>query len=305
MPTANHSNKETGKEKRVNKFALILITIIDLFLFFGYIGDYNQGNIGFGFMLTVILTVIVSMAACYITYFRQKDSAAFKYISVTGYMAVYGLAVFGAQNDLVFVMAFPLTVIYILYYNFRLILVIAMVFGGINIIDIFYIAAILGHTHSGAPINSTSLLLQGASTVVYMLVLCGTTHISNDNNAKKIASINAEKEKSMELLNEVLHVAASVKQNCTKAADHISKLSQYVDSTVSELDGIAEGNSNNADSIEKQTVMTGNIQNMILETKQMSDEMLTVAKGSEAAVRNGQQTVDSLQAQADKTKEAN
>ncbi len=305
MPTANHSNKETGKEKRVNKFALILITIIDLFLFFGYIGDYNQGNIGFGFMLTVILTVIVSMAACYITYFRQKDSAAFKYISVAGYMAVYGLAVFGAQNDLVFVMAFPLTVIYILYYNFRLILVIAMVFGGINIIDIFYIAAILGHTHSGAPINSTSLLLQGASTVVYMLVLCGTTHISNDNNTKKIASINAEKEKSMELLNEVLHVAASVKQNCTKAADHISKLSQYVDSTVSELDGIAEGNSNNADSIEKQTVMTGNIQNMILETKQMSDEMLTVAKGSEAAVRNGQQTVDSLQAQADKTKEAN
>ena len=56
----------------------------------------------------------------------------------------------------------------------------------------------------------------------------------------------------------------SVKENCTGAAEHIRQLSQYVDATVSELDGIAEGNSNNAGSIEQQTVMTGNIQNMIL-----------------------------------------
>ena len=33
------AEKNFGKEKRVNKFVLIIITIIDLFLFFGYIGD--------------------------------------------------------------------------------------------------------------------------------------------------------------------------------------------------------------------------------------------------------------------------
>ena len=39
-----------GKEKRVNKFVLTIVTIIDMLLFFGYIGDYAQGNISFGFM---------------------------------------------------------------------------------------------------------------------------------------------------------------------------------------------------------------------------------------------------------------
>lgn len=299
------AQKKYGKEKRVNKFVLIIVTIIDMFLFFGYIGDYAQGNISFGFMLAVDLSVVFSMMACYAVYFYKKDSAAFQHVSVVGYMIVYSLAVFGAQNDLVFMMVFPLTVIYILYYDFKLILRIAVVFGAINVIDVFYIAAVLRHMHSGAALNSTSLLLQGASAVVYMIVLCGTTQISNDNNAKKIASINQEKEKSTTLLNEVLNIVASVKQNSAEAAEHIRQLSQCVDSTTSELNDIAEGNSNNAESIGKQTVMTGKIQDMILETKQMSDEMLMMAERSEGAVRDGQQTVDSLQAQAHRAKEAN
>lgn len=292
-------------EKRVNKFVLIIITIIDMFLFFGYIGDYAQGNISFGFMMAVDLSVIVSMIACYAIYFHKKDSAIFKHVSLIGYMVVYGLAVIGAQNDLVFVMVFPFTVIYILYYDMKLILRIAVVFGMINLLDVGYIAVLLRHMHSGAPLNSTSLLLQGASVVVYMIVLCGTTQISNDNNARKIASIDEEREKSNTLLQEVLEVAASVRQNSTEAAEHIRQLSQYVDATVSELDGIAQGNSNNAESIEKQTVMTGNIQHMILETKQMSDEMLSMAERSGQAVKDGKQTVDRLQSQAQRTREAN
>lgn len=297
--------KEYGKEKRVNKFVLAIVTIIDMLLFFGYIGDYAQGNISFGFMLSVDLSVIVSMIACYSVYFHKKDSTAFQHVSVIGYMVVYGLAVFGAQNDLVFMMVFPLTVIYILYYDLKLILRIAIVFGAINVVDVIYIVAVLGQMHSGAPINSTSLLLQGASAVVYMIVLCGTTHISNDNNARKIASINQEKERSTALLSEVLEVAACVRQNSAEAAEHIRQLSRDVDSTVSELGDIAEGNSSNAESIGRQTVMTGNIQSMILETKQMSDEMLAMAERSEGAVREGQQTVDRLQAQAHRTEEAN
>lgn len=299
------TEKNFGKEKRVNKFVLIIITIIDLFLFFGYIGDYAQGNISLGFMLAVDLAVVCSMIACYAIYFHQKDSRVFKDISLIGYMFVYGLAVFGAQNDLVFIMVFPLTVLYILYYDFKLILKIAVVFGMINIADIIYIVVGLKHMHSGVAINGISLLLQGASVVVYMIVLCGTTHISNDNNAQKIASLNQEKEKSNELLQEVLKIAVFVKMNSTEAAEHIRQLTEYVASTVSELSGIADGNSSNAESIQNQTVMTGNIQNMIIETKQMSDEMLVMAQQSEGAVKDGQQTVDRLQMQAQKSMEAN
>ncbi len=293
------------REKKVNKFVLIIVTVIDMFLFFGYINDYMQGNIGVGFMLTVDASVVVSMIACYAVYFKKKDSAAFKHVSVIGYMLVYGLAVFGAQNDLVFMMVFPLTVIYILYYDFKVVLRLSVVFGAINIVDVICLVAVLGHMHSGGPLNSTSLILQGASVVVYLIVLCGTTKISNENNAVKIAGLKEEQEKSAALLQEVLRVAVAVKQNSANAESHIRELSEYVASMASELSNIAEGNSNNAGSIEKQTVMTENIQNMIFETKQMSDEMLTLAEQSEEAVKDGQKSVDSLRKQAHTSKEAN
>ncbi len=296
---------EFKREKKVNRFVLIIVTVIDMFLFFGYINDYVQGNIGAGFMLAVNVSVVFSMIACYAVYFKKKDSAVFKHVSMIGYVVVYGLAVFGAQNDLVFMMVFPLTVIYILYYDFRVVLQIAVVFGAINVVDVICLVAVLGHMHSGVPLNSTSLILQGASVVVYLIVLCGTTKISNENNAAKIAGLKEEQEKSAALLDEVLRVAVAVKQNSANAETHIRDLSEYVASTAMELSNIAEGNNNNADSIEKQTVMTENIQNMIFETKRMSDEMLALAEQSEEAVRDGQKSVDSLKQQAHRSKEAN
>ena len=49
--------KKGGVEQSVNKF--IIVTVIDLFLFGGYINDFLQGNIGFGFMVAVVLAVLV------------------------------------------------------------------------------------------------------------------------------------------------------------------------------------------------------------------------------------------------------
>ncbi len=297
--------KVYNMQKSVNQFILTIITIMDLFLFFGYFNDYNKGNITLGFLLTVELIVLISMIVDYTFFFRQKDSSIFKHVSMIGYMVMYTIALLGAQNDLVFVMAFPLTVLYILYFDFKLILRIAVVYGVVNAIDIVYMVLVLKHLHSGAPINSTSLLLQGASMLMYLIVLCGTTKISNRNNDTKITSINEEKEHSTRLLEDVLQVVQAVKENSAQAEEYIRILSEDVSSTAQALSGISDGNSNNAESIEKQTVMTENIQEMIQNAKEMSDVMLRLAQQSREAVEGGQNSMDNLQNQSDQMKKAN
>ena len=297
--------KEYNREKSANQFVLMIMTVIDTFLFAGYINDYRQGNIGFQFMLSVVLTVVVTLGTSYAVFFRKKDTEKFKYVSVAGYMAVYALAVFGAKNDLVFVMVFPLTVIYILYYNYKVILGIALAFGAINMADLVYAVAILKHMHSGKEWDTASMLLQGASVLVYLAVLCGTTKLSNKNNDLRIASLNEEKEKSAGLLRDVLEVVSVVRQNSAQVEEYIQILGQNIASASSALGDISEGNSHNTENIGKQTVMTGNIQNMILETKQMSDEMLELSKQSANAVREGQNFAENLQRQSEKTREAN
>lgn len=44
-----------------------------MFMFVGYIGDYQKGNIGFTFLAMVIFTVAVSLASSIYTYFKKKD----------------------------------------------------------------------------------------------------------------------------------------------------------------------------------------------------------------------------------------
>lgn len=78
-----------------------------------------------------------------------------------------------------------------------------------------------------------------------------------------------------------------------------------IDNTAAALEDIAHGNANNTESIEKQTVMTENIQSMIRKTKEMSDEMLSLAKESEEAVNGGQESINNLQIQSKESQAAN
>lgn len=189
--------KQTMKEDtaiaKVNRFVLSIMTIIDLFLVFGYVGDYGRKIITLPFFMTVELIVIGSLIANFIIVKAKPE--LFKHTSMWCYMLVYAIAVLGAHNDAVYVMAFPITVLFVLYYNYKLVVEIAVGFGGINIIDIIYVVAVLGHMHSGDQINATALLLQGAGSVVFYIGLCGTTRISNHNNSQKLESIQAEQEK--------------------------------------------------------------------------------------------------------------
>lgn len=142
------TKKAYNRDKSVNQFLLIVITIMDLFLFFGYFSDYSKGNIGWGFLVAVELAVLFSMIADYAVFLKQKDSKIFKHVSVAGYMVAYTIALLGAQNDSVFAIVFPLTVIYILYFDYKLILRIAVVYSAVMAVDLVYIAAALKQRRS-------------------------------------------------------------------------------------------------------------------------------------------------------------
>lgn len=290
-------------EKRVNKFAVIIITIIDAFMIVGYLSDFRKGNIGLGFMIAVEAMLVVTLVLSYVA--RQVWPTRFKHISVVGYMLVYGLCVFGSHNDAVFAILFPIAVIYILYFDFGLILRMAVYFSVINVLDVLYAIVFLKHMHSGEALNSTTLLLQAASSIVFMFVLCGLTKISNYNNEQKLRSIGEQKERTDKLLQEVLQVVQTVKQNTAKADEYMSVLDTNVESTANALNDISQGNSSNCESIERQTNMTGQIQDLIQQTKDMSDRMLELSKESATAVEGGKQAAVSLHAQSDKTHAAN
>ena len=301
----NGLGKDYNLDKTVNTFTLVAVTVIDLLMFFGYISEYVRVQSRHLYYISVVVVLLITLILNYAVYFRKKDSKIFKNVSLTGYIIVYALCVLGASNDLIFCIAFPILVVYILYFDFSVILQGAIAFAAVNIVDLIRIVGFAKHLHSGAAIDSTSLLIQGACIIFYVVVICNCTKISNRNQAMQIDSINAEKEHAARLLEDVLQLAVKVKENSREASNFIQELGRDVDITTGAMEEIADGNNNNAQNIERQTVMTGNIQSMIEDTKRMSDEMLELSKQSNQAVEDGRISVRNLAENSHKTQEAN
>ncbi|MDE7422677.1 MAG: hypothetical protein K2N51_03145 [Lachnospiraceae bacterium] len=290
---------------RVNKFALTIITIIVSIITVGYLKDFADQNISLFFALSVVITAIVTLILDFIIYFKQKDGTLFKYVSILGFALMYCIVVFGAKNDLVFAIVFPITIIYLLYFDFKLIRNLSIGFSIINLIDIVYVTSILKQTHAGHEIITASILLQLAPVIVYLIVLCGTTKISNQNNESKLANIQDEKEKTSNLLKDILQIVDTVKENSTKVNEQIEGLGDNIEHTSLALTNISNGNQDNAANIEKQTIMTANIQDMILVTKDMTNDMIQLAQESETAVKDGKLSMDSLHTKTQESDKAN
>lgn len=298
-------DEEYNTNKVVNKSVLMILSSINLFIAVGYFSSYLQKNISLSFMLLTELTVLLTMAISYGVYFSNKGDSRFKYVSIMGYMFVYAIIEFGAQSDMVFSILFPIMLVYILYFDYQLIIRSGLVFALINIADVVYYTVFLKHMHSGMPLNSSGVILQIATVTIFVIAIAGTTKISNRNNQLKINRIKKEQEKNAQLLQDVLEIVDRVRTDSNKAKEYIEHLKSDVRSTSITLSSISDGNNQNAESIEKQTIMTENIQDMIQRTKEMSDKMLLLAKESEEAVEGGKESVKSLKNQAKENKIAN
>ena len=174
-------------DDRVNSFMFKMVLMINAIMFMGYVQDCMSGAITVPYTI-VVNGAIVATSILDIIIIKIKSSA-FKVVSAVGYLVVYFLEVFGAKSDLTFVMIFPIIIIYVLYYDIKLINVMSLAVGLMNIADVIYMFAVLHSTHSGAPMTVTHALLQAANVIIFNVSLGKVTAISNENNREKLGKI--------------------------------------------------------------------------------------------------------------------
>ena len=288
----------------INRLALIVVSVISVFLFGGYLKDAADGNITWGFAVLVASISAFIFIVNNIIYFINKKSNVLKNSIVIECAVLYLVAMLGAKNDLVFIIAVPLTGVIMLYFDLKFMVSTSI---GVFLINIIYVCFRLykGTMPSGLPISLSTILLQVAGMAVYLVAMCQATLISNKINVRKLKQIAGQKEQSEKLLSDVLGIATVIRENSVSASEKISSLRDATLKTSDSLEEISKGNSLNAESIEKQTLMTGNIQEKIINTKNISDEMVKNAQNSLEAVKEGQQSMKELLLQAEFIEQSN
>ncbi|SFB16324.1 methyl-accepting chemotaxis protein [Acetitomaculum ruminis DSM 5522] len=287
----------------VNKFAVIITIIIDICIVAGYLSAFFKG--GFS-ILTTAGAIIITLITLGISIVSAKNwPMHFRYITMIGFAVLYAFSNFTTSNDHMFVLAFPIIIMYVLYFDFKFIMITASVFSVINIVDVFYIATFLKHFRSGLDVEVPIIMLRLGSVIIFLIAICQTTKMSNHNNFKKEKSIKEEQEKSQTLLDTVLSVVDSVKKNTVEVNDNMDVLSSDIDMTTQLLSDISNYNDRNTQSIASQTQKTEEIQNMIQDTKDKSDILIALSDKSKEAVEGGMRVATKLIKQSEETSEAN
>lgn len=162
--------------KKTNTFVIIIMTIIDVFLIGGYLQDAMKGNISMNLGIIVAAATAATLVADYVVYFIKKDGNLFRFVSIIGYAVIYGIALINAKSDTVFTMAFPIMVMYVLYFDTLFMGIISGVFLVLNIVSVV-MAAISGSMPSGIDFALSSALLQAATIGVTGSALTWITHL--------------------------------------------------------------------------------------------------------------------------------
>lgn len=229
----------------------------------------------------------------YVVYFIKKDGNLFRFVSIIGYAAVYGIALINAKSDTVFTMAFPIMVMYVLYFDTLFMGIISGVLLVLNIVSVV-IASISGSMPSGIDFALSSALLQAATIGVAGSALTWITHLEKVMKGEQMNEVKSEKEKSEQILSDVLALGNTVKENTNKADALMEKLNDATTTALETLKAVADSNNDNAKNIESQTVMTSNIQEMIITADSNASRMERIAGDSLNMVSEGRKLVEKL-----------
>lgn len=287
-----------------NRFVLIILSIINVILIGGYIQDAGAGNITKQTAVIFCSMVGVTLVTNIVMFFIKKDSNIFKYITGIGYVIVYGAALYFAKSDLVYTIIFPIFVVYVLYFDTKYMAIFSVLYSGLNIAQVV-LSYIRGSMPSGASLEISNVLLQVCAVVLFSISLTIITRLEKKLSDSKIEEVNSGNRKVKELLSIVLELGSKVKNDASEVNSIMNELDEATAATLETMKNISDTNSDNAKTIENQTVMTTNIQSMIVKTNTEASQMAEIAKDSLKLVSKGNDDVDVLKNKSTSISELN
>ena len=206
-----------------------------------------------------------------------------KYIAFTCFSLVYLVALYRPAIDLVFVMAFPIVIVFVLYYDFKLMCIMSATFMTITLWDCIKLMFIMKKHHSGLPLNSSVLLMEFLATGIFLGATTIVTRISKQKNDRKHCLSN--KYHGIECKWEAAHAGDSGRGFAVVATEISNMSTQTKEATDNISDLIHNATTSLDDLVASVTEMSSVIQSEKDQTMQTSEIFGTIQNSTEE-VRN-------------------
>lgn len=292
--------KQTEKA-RINRAAIICHMVVVAVLMAAYILEWQKGSRTFGYLMIIVAFTVIPILAELILYRVNKESKLIQYVIGVLYMLMYIFILVTSTSSGAYVYIIPMYMMLILFSNIPLCSIVSVFCILANAAMIVQQAGPTGYTASelaDVEIQLACLILAS----VFMIVACS---VLKKVNKEKLRVLNQQKDKTDQLLSQVLATSDSMITGIAEVSDKMDHLGKSVSHIRVSMKEVSDGNTDSAKAVQNQLERTEDIHTHISRVKSTAENINGCMGSAVEEVTGGRAYLEKLVEQVERSMEAN
>ena len=252
---------EAWAKIKTNRMVLTMNFVVCCALAIGYLSDLLRGRKTIAFVLTIVAIMLVQLIANIIVFRKNKASDTFRFFGILGFLVIYCFPLFSSTSYFTYVYAFPMLILYALYYDVVFIKISGIV---LFILNIFKVAYQVYHGFTST-IDISSYVVQLACVAIFATGLYFLTALTMKLNRERV-------EKMLETNNNVSELAQKADAVSKAEAELLKNIAGIIPSFVAASKQLAGGAQAIAQGTAEQAVSISELSGSIVKVNGMAKE---------------------------------
>ena len=273
--------------KEVNKLVVILTMVLNSFCALGIVSAVLKGdaNRTITFNISLNIALLVSEFLILGIYLKNKESEKIKYYSLISHLAIDTIVLLADKEFLVFTYMMLISLMYLMYFDLKIIRAISITIIAANTINIGYKLSL------GMTISSTDIITVLLINICFALCLYKVSQLAIKFHRESISQVKKEIEEQEIIYNETIDAANTlevISEDISKVVCNFVESTNQVNEAIIEITDAAETNNRSSseqlnmtiimkDNISKSSTLIKNIDELVekfrITVKNSSEEM--------------------------------
>lgn len=278
---------EHSYTKEVNGLIILISIIMDMI----YIGSSVMAGIMSGeysLIVAAVVLIIVAQLVLFIPYFKDKSNEKVKYIALARHAVIIMTTMMTDVSALSFTCIFSVAVMFVLYFDMKLIKILAGTIIGMNIVHLGYLLLI---KQVPFHLDMPSQMIISSSLAISLILV---SKVSILFNTRQKESLVEQMDKQNVITQEILNIRNELNDHIVAVKDDVTAFIGATTQIITATNDIVGATTHNNDKIIEQSNMTMNIQQTIEETSELVKQMKSLAEESHLEVTAGTDEVKKL-----------
>ena len=294
-------NTGQSEEERVNRTVYFCYLIEVIVIFLAYLAEVIKGSRTLPYFLMMALVIVVPAVILFLSLKKNAESDKFRYLVVGLFGIMYTFAIFTTNSKLAFTYAMPMMLAIIMYNSVKLSLLADTCAIVLNVIQVIVYAV----KNSGVKAGETA---DAEIQILILIFIMGYSILANRSanfsNKDKIAKVEAEQEKTANLLDHIMFVSKVITKGIFAVNGKMSDLKDSVSNTLGAMEEVRMGSTETAESVQTQLIRTEEIQNHITDVQKAAEEIVDNISHTRLAIQKGNSDIEQLISHVEQTEES-